>query len=243
MVNNFGRTGPLRSLLHHLLPGCCLFCAGPVDSAPLGNSLDLCSGCRAELPFTRFPCPRCALPLPQPQASCGHCLSQPPPWQRCIAPLLYRAPASQLLASFKYRGRLTGGRLLTELLIAELWMSAPAVDLIVPVPMHWRRRWDRGFNQAELIADQIGAALRLPVAMKALRRARPTTAQQSLDARARARNLRGAFVLRQPLNGLRVALVDDVVTTGATATELCRLLLKGGATAVELWCLARTPPA
>ncbi len=236
MVNNFRAAGPLRTWLNRLLPGNCLFCAGPI-----GSSLDLCHGCRLELPFTRFPCPRCALPLPQQQASCGHCLHQPPPWQRCIAPLLYRPPANQLLTSFKYSGRLQGGRLLTTLLIDELQRSSSKVDLIVPVPLHWRRRWSRGFNQAELIADQLGAALSIPVAMKALQRVRPTTAQQSLDARARARNLRGAFTLLRPIAGLRVALVDDVVTTGATAAELSRLLLKGGAAAVELWALARTP--
>jgi len=126
-------------------------------------------------------------------------------------------------------------------LIAELQRLGSDVDLIVPVPLHWRRRWTRGFNQTELIADQLGAALSTPVAMRALRRTKATTAQQRLDARTRARNLRGAFTLHQPVAGLRVALVDDVVTTGATATELTKLLLKGGATTVELWALARTP--
>lgn len=239
MVNNSGMANNsvrLRYWLNRLLPGHCLLCANPANPG-----LDLCHGCRLELPFTRFPCSRCALPLPQAQTACGHCLHQPPPWQRCVAPLLYRPPASQLLTTFKYSGRLQGGRLLTELLIAELHQSSREVDLIVPVPMHWRRRWSRGFNQAELIADQLGAALLIPVAMKALQRVRPTTAQQSLDAKARARNLRGAFALKQPVAGLRLALVDDVVTTGATATELSRLLLKGGAAAVELWALARTP--
>ncbi len=241
MVNNFRPLAPIRALWTLLLPPSCLLCAGPTGVS--GNGRDLCNGCHAELPFTRFPCPRCALPLPTAEASCGHCLSQPPPWQCCIAPLLYRPPASQLLAAFKYRGKLSGGQLLAGLLLDELRRSGREVDLIVPVPLHWRRRWQRGFNQAELIADQLGAALDIPVAMKALRRRRATTAQQQLDARARARNLRGAFALSRPLAGLRVALVDDVVTTGATAAELTRVLLKGGATAVELWALARTPAA
>jgi ComF family protein len=237
MVNNFRLPAPVCTLLSHLLPPSCLLCAGPA-----GNNRDLCAGCLAELPFTRFPCPRCALPLPTAEASCGHCLSLPPPWGRCVAPLLYRPPASQLVAAFKYRGQVSGGRLLTSLLSEQLHRSGCEVDLIVPVPLHWRRRWQRGFNQAELIADQLSAALRIPVAMRAVRRVRPTTAQQQLDARARARNLRGAFTLNRPLAGSRVALVDDVVTTGATAAELTRLLLKGGAAAVELWALARTPP-
>ncbi len=233
MVNNHPHW---RRLLGALLPPTCLLCAGPA-----GPGLDLCAGCHAELPRTRFPCPRCALPLPQPQAGCGACLSQPPPWQRCVAPLLYRPPASQLLATFKYRGRLPGGQLLTTLLLDELRRTGTDAELIVPVPLHWRRRWVRGFNQAELIADRLGAALAIPVAMRALRRTRATAPQQSLDAKTRARNLRGAFALQRPVAGLRVALVDDVVTTGATAAALSRLLLNAGATAVELWALARTP--
>ena len=238
MVNNSPPAGALRWLLDRLLPPSCLLCAGSVSARA-----HLCGPCHAELPITRFPCLRCALPMPHhvEQGICGTCLRQPPLWQRGVAPLLYRPPASQLLGGFKYRGRLQGGQLLIELLIGELRRTGCSPDLIVPVPLHWRRRWSRGFNQAELIADQVGTALQIPVVMKALRRTRQTTAQQSLDATARARNLRGAFTLNRSVAGLRVALVDDVVTTGATATELSRLLLKGGATAVELWALARTP--
>lgn len=233
MVNN-----RLSRWLDALLPASCLLCG-----AASGNGRHLCPPCRIDLPFTANPCPRCALPLPDIAASCGACLGRPPPWNRCIAPLLYRPPATALLAGFKYRGRLAAGRLLGELLLERLRRDGIAeAELLLPVPLHWRRRLSRGFNQTELVADQLGAALALPVAMSALQRLRATAAQQSLDAAARARNLRGAFALREPVQGRHVALVDDVVTTGATAAELSRLLHRAGAASVQLWALARTPP-
>lgn len=232
MVNNL-----LERWLGPLLPACCLLCG---DTLKGGR---LCHPCRNDLPAPIHACPRCALPLDAPAASCGACLSHPPRWSRCLAPLLYRPPASALLAGFKYRGRLSAGRLLTDLLLEQLRREGigPA-ELLLPVPMHWRRRLRRGFNQTELIADQLGAALGLPVAMRTLRRIRPTQPQQALDAAARARNLRGAFTLSASVAGRHLALIDDVVTTGATAAELSRLLLQSGAASVQLWALARTPP-
>lgn len=232
MVNNF-----LERWLGPLLPACCLLCG---DKLADGR---ICRPCRDDLPAPAHPCPRCALPLDAPAASCGACLSRPPPWNRCITPLLYRLPASSLLAGFKYQRRLAAGRLLADLLLERLRRegTGPA-ELLLPVPMHWRRRLRRGFNQTELIADQLGAALGLPVAMRGLQRSRPTSPQQALNAAARARNLRGAFTLTMPVVGRHLALIDDVVTTGATATELCRLLQRSGAASVQLWALARTPP-
>jgi ComF family protein len=227
MVNNW---------LDLLLPASCLLCGGRGDAA------GLCAGCRADLPRLENPCPRCALPLPAASIACGECLGKPPPWSRCIAPLLYRPPVSALVAALKYRGRLGAGHLLTTLLAEQLRNEEAHADLLLPVPLHWRRRLRRGFNQAELIADQLGRELALPVAMRLLRRDRATAAQQSLDATSRRRNLRRAFTLRGEVVGLHVALIDDVVTTGATAAELSRLLLSAGAASVQVWSLARTPP-
>lgn len=224
-------------MIRRLWPGHCVVCGGP------GAGIDLCRPCRRELPWLEQPCPRCGLPLPEAAPLCGACLHQPPPFSACIAPFLYQPPVSQLIAGFKYRGRYSYGRTLA----AELaqCVDATAIDALVPVPLHWRRRWTRGFNQAELIADELGRALALPVRGAWLRRLRATPPQQGLDAPARAGNLRGAFTLRAALReapaGLRLALIDDVVTTGATATELSRLLLDAGAATVQVWCLARTP--
>ncbi len=115
----------------------------------------------------------------------------------------------------------------------------------MPVPLHWRRQWQRGFNQAELLARELwarnGSIRRAQVDASLLQRNRPTAPQSGMDAVERAGNLRGAFTARGACDNLRVALVDDVLTTGATATAAAWALREAGATSVELWCLARTP--
>jgi ComF family protein len=111
----------------------------------------------------------------------------------------------------------------------------------VPVPLHWRRRWTRGFNQAEVIADELAYRLRIPLHAQALLRRQQHTPQQQLTAAQRRRNLRSGFAIRGDVRGRHVALVDDVVTTGATAAEIARTLLDAGAASVQVWCLARTP--
>jgi ComF family protein len=228
MVNNFwGRLFPSR----------CVLCGRP------GLNIDLCGPCAEQLPRIGTRCEHCGLPLP-PGATplCGRCLYDPPPFATCISPLLYQAPISQLLTGFKYGGKFSYGRVLAAQLI-DCLRAGPtsAVDCLLPVPLHWRRRWQRGFNQSEIIADELGRALRLPVHPRWLRRRRATPPQQGLTARERARNLRDCFVAARPLHGLRIALIDDVVTTGATAAELTRVLRSAGAAAVQVWCLARTP--
>jgi ComF family protein len=208
---------------------------------------DLCAACAAELPRIARHCPHCGLPLPvshrSPSPPCGQCLLAPPPYRSCIAPLLYQPPVAQLIAHFKYGGRLACGRLLCDELLHRLQREPDSgADLIVPVPLHWRRRWARGFNQAEIIGDELSRNLGIPLRAGLLVRSRPAPPQQSLSAKQRRHNLRGAFALRGPAPvGLDIALVDDVVTTGATAAEISRLLLDAGARSVRVWCLARTP--
>lgn len=216
------------------LPRRCVLCA-------TAGQADLCADCLAELPRITAACQRCGLPLPT-AALCGECLRRPPPFTHCLSPFLYQAPISQLITRFKYEGQFSHGRALSRQLLNYLReLAPPAVDVLLPVPLHWRRRWSRGFNQAEIIADELGRALKLPVQTRWLRRLRSAPPQQGLDAAQRSRNLRAAFSVRGPLAGLHVALVDDVVTTGATSAELSRVLLAAGADSVQVWCLARTP--
>lgn len=229
----------VNSAWYRIVANHCLLCG-------LRAPADLCAACAAELPHVRACCPRCGLPLPVARP-CGACLEDPPPYRHCIAPLLYQAPVSQLIARFKYGGQLPCGRLLSELLLRCLRDAPPQpVDMVAPVPLHWRRRWQRGFNQAEVIGDTLARALGLPLCVDLLRRTRPTPPQQGLDAEQRGSNLRGAFATGRGRHDRRlrdqhVALVDDVVTTGATAAEIARVLLAAGAASVQVWCLARTP--
>lgn len=134
-------------------------------------------------------------------------------------------------------------------LLASLWLQQAGditpVDVLIPVPLHWRRQWQRGFNQAELLARQLCSSDdRVSDAIldhRSVRRHRATMAQSGTDARHRASNLRGAFTVFRRYDNLRVAIVDDVLTTGATAASLAVALRDAGARRVEAWCLARTP--
>jgi len=232
------------SLMQGLFPQQCLLCGLPSHSP-----LPLCTGCKGDLRANKHCCSRCALPLPGSPAPpgaplCGHCLQQAPPFDRVIAPWLY----DEMLAYLIHRWKFQREQRLTALL-AQLWLchdqSLGSIDLMVPVPLHWRRQWWRGFNQSQLLCRALRAACpelaALPIEARAISRKHATAAQSGMNARQRARNLQGAFTVHKPCDNLRVAVVDDVLTTGATAAALARELRKAGASHVEIWCLARTP--
>jgi len=228
-------------LLDGLFPQHCALCGLRSERA-----LPLCATCEAELPANRHSCSRCAVPLPPGGGGvpCGRCLAHPPAFERAVAPWLYDAHMAHLIQRWKYRRETW----LTPLL-AQLWrQQAPlsgALDLIVPVPLHWRRQWWRGFNQAELLASALCRTLpelqAARLAPRLVRRTRATPRQSGIGAAGRAGNLRGAFTVCGPCANLRVAVVDDVLTTGATAQAVARALARAGAGPIEVWCLARTP--
>lgn len=175
---------------------------------------------------------------------CGRCLGRERRIARTIAAFAYEAPVPDLIAGFKYHGALQHGRVLGDLLLPALraeYQGAPLPDLLLPVPLHPARLRERGFNQALVLARQLGAALQVPVAAEALVRARHTPAQQGLSAKERKRNLRGAFELRADLGKVAaIALVDDVVTTMSTMHEIVRVLWRARPQLdVHVWCLAR----
>lgn len=220
----------------------CLLCDEPSDSPQA-----LCAPCLDELPWLGSQCPICALPLPAPGPACGQCLQRPPAFERVIAPWRYEFPVDSLISRFKHHEKWPFGRLMAELLVQFLLYrfdeDLPSPDALVPVPLSRRRLRQRGFNQAGMLAHWLGQHLKLPVEARLLLRTLDTPAQQGLDARARQRNLRGAFSLAPDarIAGRHLALVDDVLTTGATAQALARLLVAAGARRVDVYCLARTP--
>jgi ComF family protein len=164
-----------------------------------------------------------------------------------IAPWRYDFPVDSLISRFKHHEKWPFGRLMAELLGQFLHYrfdeGLPRPDCLLPVPLSRRRLRQRGFNQAGMLAQWLGASLQLVVQPKLLLRTQDTPAQQGLDARARQRNLRQAFALadQAQVAGRHLALVDDVLTTGATAQALARLLINAGARRVDIYCLARTP--
>lgn len=202
-----------------LLPPRCVLC-GSRGQAPC---LDLCAGCAADF-----------------QAAGEPVLAGPGPLRRTCAPYAYAWPLDHLVHALKYRGQLATARVLGTLLAQ--WLAGRSlhddIDVIVPVPLHPARHADRGFNQSAELARPVGRALRLPLAVSLAERRRATPPQVGLNLDARRGNLAGAF-RAGAVAGLRVAIVDDVTTTGATLQELALALVQAGAAAVDGWCVAR----
>ncbi|MCQ4256951.1 ComF family protein [Stutzerimonas stutzeri] len=207
----------------------------------------ICGACEADLPWLQERCTVCALPLPASGLICGECLRRPPSFDHVAVPWRFAFPVDSLINRFKHQSRWPLGRLLAEQLARHLHHEfdegLPRPEMLLPVPLARKRLRQRGFNQAQMLADWLSPALDIPVDTKLLQRVQDTQSQQQLDAAGRRRNLRQAFALNaaDQLSGRHVAIIDDVLTTGATAEALARLLKRAGAARVDVYCLARTP--
>lgn len=218
-----------------LWPTRCLVCE---DAGQEG--LDLCVACEADLPFNAAACRGCAVPLPE-AGTCGACLGARSPLVEVHAAFVYAAPLDRLLPRLKFAGDLAAGRLVAQLMAAPL-RQAPRPQALVPLPLHRARLRRRGFDQALELARPLGRALGLPVLDGALQRVRATAEQSTLSAVARRRNVRGAFAVRPRLPlPAHVALVDDVMTTGATLRAAALALRQAGVQRVDAWVAARVP--
>ena len=228
-----------RRLANAVFGGRCFLCRGAVCAAH--DEGLLCAACDAELPRLEAPsCPRCALASPH-GALCGRCLAHAPQFDVTLAALEYRFPTDALVQALKFRGELSLAALLGRLL-AERIAGGERADLVTAVPLSAARLRERGCNQALEIAREIARIARLRLDPHLAVRARDTAAQSALAWAERARNVRGAFECVRPLAGETVAVVDDVMTTGATLEELARTLKRAGAARVLNWVVARTFP-
>jgi ComF family protein len=199
----------------------------------------LCAPCVADLPWLpRSRCAVCAVPLTS-GAVCGTCLDRPPRFDRVEAPFAYRFPVDALIHALKYGGRLALARTLGEALAQVVPRDA---DAIAPMPLARGRLSERGFNQALEIARIVAARTGIPLLPLACRKVVDTPPQATLPWKDRAKNVRRAFVCDADLRGKRIAVVDDVLTTGATLNELARVLRRAGAVSVAGWVVARTLP-
>lgn len=219
-----------------LLPTDCLLCGEGPTRLP-----NLCSACAAELPRLGTRCLSCAVPLPR-SVLCPRCQRRPPPYACVCAPFRYSPPVSELVQALKFQGQLAAAEPLGRLLAAHVAAGgALRPQIVLPVPLHPQRLRTRGFNQSLEIARRVGRELGLPVARGGARRVRPTAPQSGLASRAqRRRNVRGAFVAGAQAGRWRhVAILDDVLTTGATVSELARVLRRAGVKRVEVWAVAR----
>jgi ComF family protein len=208
--------------------------------------------CRFAAPVPR--CQRCALRVPAGVAVCGPCLSAAVTFDRSCCVADYAFPWDRLIASFKFHGHAELAPVLADALAGAVMRARaddaaeggrPAPDLVLPVPLAPRRLAERGYNQAWELTRRVARRLRLRADAGLLLRPVETAHQAELERVQRLANLRGAFMVepkrRAALAGRHVALVDDVMTTGATAREAARTLLRAGAASVDIWVVARTP--
>ncbi len=241
----------LRSLRHELsgllelfFPTTCPWC-GTLPAHQ--DEQNFCLSCSQDIQPVSSPyCPRCLLPYPPDKGHnhlCQSCLLEPPPFLKVESVGLYQGALRQAVHRFKYRGEFSLDRSLGNLMgkALETSTSSPTfrADLLVPVPLHQKRLRERGYNQSLLLARVLGCRWKIPVSSRFLVRIRPTLPQQGLKAAERRRNLRGAFQVRGSLDGEKVLLIDDVMTTGATAHECSRSLLTAGAGEVCVAVLGR----
>jgi ComF family protein len=222
----------LAWLFDQLLPRHCVLCGQRPDAG------FLCVPCLSELPWSGPACPRCGIETPAGQC-CGRCLRRPPAFDATVAAFRYGPPLDRLIQGLKYAGDLSVARALGSAM-AQVGRTLD-FDVIVPVPLHRARLAERGYNQSLELARPLGRAAGRPLWIEALERVRQTPAQAGLSLRERRRNLRGAFAARRRFDGLRVLVVDDVMTSGATLDALARCLRQAGATAVTNLVCARTP--
>jgi ComF family protein len=242
-------------LLQSGLPPRCLLCAGEGT-----DGRDLCEACAGDLRLNAVCCERCALPLAHAASLCGHCLRRPPPFAAAWVPFIYAHPLDLLEARFKFGADLAAGRVLADLLIERARAERCAADsqatlqsgtvspltrlpeCLLCVPLHTDRLRERGYNQALELAKPLAQALGLRLEARAIERVRSTHSQTGLDAKARRKNLRGAFVLRSGITlPAHVAILDDVMTTGTTLRECALTLRRAGVSRVDVWALARAP--
>jgi ComF family protein len=239
-----------EAALDLLFPPVCLVCGG---AGPARHPM--CAACRKAIvrltppwcavcgrPFSTFGGQRDGPAGGETAARCGACARKRPPFTYSRSAALWASPVRDAVHALKFSGKTALAAPLGDLLLeACAWDLPVAPDLIVPVPLHRARARARGFNQATLLARRVARRLGLPVRARALRRVRPTRAQADLSGSERRTNVRGAFAARAAaaVTGRHVLLVDDVLTTGATASECARALLGAGARSVGVLTVAR----
>ncbi|MGQ0622735.1 MAG: ComF family protein [Panacagrimonas sp.] len=218
-----------------IAPDRCAWCGQPAGGA------GICGGCRDDLPWNRVHCPGCALPQIAP-VLCRRCQRRAHRFDSAWTPFVLVQPVQQAIHRLKYGARFGPARSLGRLMAQQLARRPePLPDLVIPVPLHRQRQFQRGYNQARELARGLAGVLAIEVDEQAVSRTRATPDQIGLNAAARRRNLRGAFAVTRDLSGLHVALLDDVLTTGATLDELARAVRAAGASRIEAWALARAP--
>lgn len=239
-------SGLVRRAMRFFLPVHCASCRSPLADDPISHFCSTCWSAISPMPDAR--CARCDRPFPSsiamtysPNHVCQPCAEHPPSYTRAWTLYPYTPPLRHAICLFKYRGKVSLAAPLATLMIGRLPLL-DSVDVIMPVPLHIDRLREREFNQSLLLADHIGRRLDIPVAYTNLIRAASTPAQTTLSRKSRQKNLRRAFIVRQPdaITKKRILLIDDVFTTGTTVNECAKALRRAGSADVFALTLSRT---
>ena len=239
----------LQILKHALFKQNCILCSQTIEqnkNAPPSIHA-LCRPCLDDLPWhPKTSCPQCG--LSSNSIVCGGCLNSPPDFDATSAAFLYAYPVDAMMLRYKYGNMLSLGDALGEFLAEKVNVEdyLRNIDLVIPMPMHPQRLKQRGFNQALEIAKVLTKNSKQKLDYKSVQRQTLTPPQASLPLKARVKNIKGAFKVNtdrlDKLQGKRIAIIDDVMTTGASLNELAKTLKKAGASHVECWVIARTLP-
>ena len=224
-----------------LYPSRCLLCGGAGH-----DGMDLCVHCHQSLPFNHMACIVCALPLPLSTSKdvvCGRCQKKPPYYDQAFSVFSYQQPVIWFIQQLKFNEKLVHARLLGDLLMSSDCIDRIAGDdvCLLPVPLFKKRLRQRGFNQSIELARALSKKMGWPMELQRVQRVRETSAQTGLDAKARRKNIRGAFEVVESLPQKHVVIIDDVVTTGSTVNELSQVLKKSGVEQITVLSLARAP--
>lgn len=231
----------MRFLYSWFLPKQCIFCG-----ISLQQDLAICVPCFQDLPILPHHCSVCARFMPSYinlDTPCGACLRQKPLYQKIYALFPYEPPIIHLIIKLKFSHKLsyaqTFGELLAERVQLDWYAARSLPDVILPMPLHPLRLRERGFNQAVEIARPVAKYLNIPLDLNGIFRIKATEAQSGLKAQERKTNMQKAFTAVRNYHGLKIAIVDDVVTTGATIESLCKTLYQNGAQSIDIWTIAR----
>ena len=227
-----------KRISHCLFPYHCILC-----HIKSHRNLDLCIECEQSLPWLKNVCIYCSAPLVISQTVCGGCLNKPLPFDKLCIFFSYTETIKKMIIGLKFQQRLIYAHILGTLLaekISSQYKNDNLPDVIIPVPLHRKRLYDRGFNQAIELARPIARELNICIGYRCCKRVRNTAAQSMLPANQRSSNVKNAFIAKKNLRKQHIALLDDVMTTGHTLIEISRALYDVGVKRIDVWCCART---
>lgn len=227
------------SFVQSLLPAACVLCGGSGQPP----EFDLCAACESELVANEPACDRCGDPLAGNIGGvivCGACIRSTPYFHHSFCAFRYSYPIDHLVQALKFHGAVAQGRVLGTLLGRRLLSRASheLPDCIVPMPLSDERFRERGYNQAIELALPVSRILGIALRTDLVVRQRHTREQAALTRKERKKNVQGAFAVKGAVAKASIAILDDVVTTGSTANELAKVLVRAGARAVQVWAVA-----